>query len=101
MTERIENETRVLKSFTRASARFEDRGASLHYTRYMDTGEGLQSAQTTIKPREYGVFGTYCGTSPLLSRTVPLHPSILTATHLTPLTLGEARLDTWTHCRCV
>lgn len=47
-------------------------------------------------------FGTYCGTSPLRDSAgtcaSPLHPSTLTATHLTPLTLtrGQAwHFDLW------
>lgn len=51
--------------------------------------------------RESMAFGTYCGTSPPRTLPLSLHPSILTATHLTPLTLGEARLDTWTRVTTV
>lgn len=47
-------------------------------------------------------FGTYCGTSPLRDSAgtcaSPLHPSTLTATHLTPLTLTRSQawhFDLW------
>lgn len=68
---------------SRARAHDSRIGTPVDYTRYMDTGEGLQSAQTTIKPREYGVRYILrnitaplsdCASSSLYSNSHPFNP---------------------------